>query len=103
MRALTFGMAAVGLSLIGGAAAAQAPEAKWGDGGVSAFYTWTGPLPDRPGVMLRAEPLPAALMLANAAAGERILYTSTDGVTGTGVISVSGVLYLPKGAPPKGG
>jgi len=33
----------------------------------------------------------------------RMLYTSTDARWNSGVIPVSGILYLPKGEPPKGG
>jgi len=103
MRACKLWLAVLGLSCAGEPALAQATASKWGDGGVSAFYVWTGSLPAKPGVLLRAEPLPAALVLANAASGERILYTSTDGVTGKGVTPVSGALFIPKGDPPKGG
>ena len=94
--------AAAALTVAGGAFA-QTADARFGDGGVSAFYTWTGPAPAKPGVLLRREPLPAAFVLPDAARGERILYSATDGVAGSGVVTVSGALFTPKGAPPRGG
>ncbi len=84
-------------------ARAQTPDARYGDGGVSAFYAWTGPVPTRPGVLLRRERLPASLVLPAAASGERILYSSTDGISSRGTIAVSGAYYTPKGKPPAGG
>ena len=84
-------------------ASAQTANDRWGDGGVSPFYTWTGAPPARPGVLLRREPLPAALALPQAATSERILYSSTDGVSGSGMVVVSGAYFTPKGTPPKGG
>jgi hypothetical protein len=74
-----------------------------GDGGVSAFYVWNGKVPGAPGTLLRQEPVPDHLVLANAAKGVRVLYTSTDGLDGTSAIAVSGAIYLPKGAAPAGG
>ncbi len=74
-----------------------------GDGGVSTFYTWAQPLPSQPGRLLRAEPLPMAQVLPEAASGERLLYTSTEGVTGKGIVAVSGTYYTPKGKPPAEG
>lgn len=84
-------------------AAAEAPDPQLGDGGVSDFYRWERPLPSRVGRMLRTEPLPQALVLANAAKGLRILHTTTDGLDGKSRTYVSGALFLPKGSPPKGG
>lgn len=84
-------------------AVVPAPDVLQGDGRVSSFYTWTGPVPPKPGVMLRTEPLPAVLGLPQAAFEERVLYTSTDGVRGAGQTVVSGALFEPKGAPPRGG
>ncbi len=85
-----------------GAGLAQAAELR-GDGGVSAFYTWDGPVTGRPGKLLRTEPAPAAVELVNASRSLRILYTSTDGLDGKSKVVVSGALYIPKGAAPKGG
>lgn len=79
------------------------PNAAQGDGGVSAFYDWTGSIPDQAGLLLRTEPLPAKLGLPGAGQQIRILYTSTDGVSGDGPVVVSGALFVPKGRPPTGG
>jgi acetyl esterase/lipase len=80
---------------------AQAPSPD--DGGVPAFYSWSGKLPARPGQMLRAEPVTDRTPLSNAASSTRILYTSTNGIDGKSRSYVSGELYLPKGTAPKGG
>ena len=79
------------------------PDPLQGDGRVSEFYIWSGELSGPPGRLLRSEPLPATLGLANAASQERILYTSTDGVDGKSPITVSGALFIPKGTPPQDG
>lgn len=98
------GLAAIA-SLLTVDAVAAVPQAdpKWGDGGVSAFYTPTGRLGAKPGKLLKAEPLPEKLVLPQAGGGQRILYTSTDGVAGKGIVAVSGAYFTPKGAPPAGG
>lgn len=80
-----------------------APAAGLGDGRVSPFYVWTGPLPSEPGRLLRREALPGEIGLAGAGEQSRILYTATDGVSGHGMLAVSGALFLPKGTPPRGG
>jgi hypothetical protein len=72
-----------------------------GDGGVSGFYGWSAK-PGAPGRMLRQEPLPATLTQPDAGKALRVLYSSTSGV-GRGAIAVSGMVFLPKGTPPKGG
>jgi len=82
------------------AAAASTPDPS--DGGVSAFYRWTAPLPAA-GEMLREEPLDPSQSLSGAVANIRILYSSTDGVGGRERIAVSGALYFPKGQMPKRG
>ena len=92
---------AVLLALAGSALAATGPD-RFGDGGVPAFYHWTGPVPE-PGTSLRSETLPANLVLSNASRGERILYASTNGLDGQSRIAVSGALFWPKGDPPPGG
>ena len=74
-----------------------------GDGGVSAFYVWGGPLPTRAGIMLREEPLPKTQLQPAAAQNIRVLYSSTDGVGDHERIAVSGAIYLPKETPPKAG
>ena len=94
---------ALGLALASPAAAA-APFDRWsGDGGVPAFYSWTGALPDNPGVMLRAEAAPAEISVPGAGRAERMLHTSTDWLDGKSIITVSGVVFFPKGEPPEGG
>jgi pimeloyl-ACP methyl ester carboxylesterase len=79
------------------------PDLSQGDGRTSAFYTWDKDIPTRPGVLLRSEPLPSTLGLANADRQLRILYTSTDGVGGKTPTVVSGAVFLPKGTPPAHG
>ncbi|HXT07312.1 MAG TPA: hypothetical protein VN715_10295 [Roseiarcus sp.] len=59
-------------------------------------YAWTAKVP-APGALLRSEPLPADLVLDNAATSLRILYSSTDGIDGKTPIAVSGALFVPKG------
>jgi pimeloyl-ACP methyl ester carboxylesterase len=68
----------------------------------SPFYAWSGDV-GAPGALLRSEPLPPNLVLENAAKGERILYSSTDGVDDKTHIAVSGAFFVPKGEPPAGG
>lgn len=67
------------------------------------FYAFAEALPQQPGKLLRSEPLPAELGLADAAKAMRILYTSTDGGRGQGVVATSGAVFYPKGTPPAGG
>ena len=79
------------------------PDPLQGDGRVSSFYAWSEAIPQKPGTMLRSEPLPPVLGLANAGRQTRILYASTDGLDGSRPTVVSGALFEPKGAPPRGG
>ena len=74
-----------------------------GDQDLSPFYRWTDALPEKPGLMLRQEGLPDQPEIVAAATARRILYTSTDARWRSGIISVSGTLYLPKRAAPQGG
>ncbi|OIN53460.1 lipase family protein [Pseudomonas costantinii] len=67
------------------------------------FYTWSGPVPTRPGQLLRSEALTSQQSLADAAQNLRILYSSTDGLDNRTPITVSGALFVPKGEPPTGG
>ena len=80
-----------------------APDPTQGDGGVSAFYTWQDDIPDKPGQVLRQEPLDSELGLVNAGQQLRILYSSTDGIGGKAPVAVSGAVFLPEGTPPAGG
>ncbi len=79
------------------------PDPRQGDGAVSTFYVWEKEVPATPGLVLRYEPLPDALMLTNATRGWRILYTSINGLDGTTSVAVSGTVYFPKGTAPAGG
>lgn len=74
-----------------------------GDGGVSMFYMFDGPLPGTPGVLLREEALSDHQAVPGAAVARRLLYTSTDGLAGERPVIVSGTLHLPPGSPPAGG
>lgn len=74
-----------------------------GDGGTSAFYAYDKSLPTKPGELLRQEPLDEHQSVPGAAQSHRLLYSSTDGIDGSSVIAVSGSIFLPGGAPPKGG
>lgn len=74
-----------------------------GDQDISPFYRWAGALPAAPGRPLRKEAMPADLVPPHAGEAFRILYTSTDGRWNSGILPVSGALYLPQGkAPPRG-
>lgn len=55
------------------------------------------------GTLLDSQPLPAEFGLEGAAQAFAIRYSSTDGVAGSGSVPVTGALFIPKGAPPKGG
>lgn len=83
-------------SLIAGCATAPMP-------GVADFYSYSATLPGVPGKLLRSQQLPASDGLQAAAQQWRILYTSTDGRTGTGQLVTSGAVFYPPGTPPAGG
>lgn len=74
-----------------------------GDQDIGAFYRWNGAMPTAPGRILRQERLPAELVPAHAGTARRILYSSTDGRWNSGVLPVSGALFLPQGPAPRGG
>lgn len=90
-------------ALLGVPAAANAEAMLGGDGGVPAFYQWDASLKGKPGKLLRSETMVEKVRLENAAETRRVLYSSTEGVDGKGLIAVSGVLYVPKGKAPNGG
>ena len=73
-----------------------------GDSHLSDFYIYKGAL-DKPGKLLRQEPLNETQSNPGAAKNLRLLYSSTDGIDGTDLVPVSGVLFLPEGQPPKTG
>lgn len=74
-----------------------------GDMGLSPFYRWEKPLPEKAGILLRQEPMPEQTEIDSAATSLRILYTSTDVRWNSGQVPVSGSLYLPTGAMPASG
>ena len=74
-----------------------------GDQVLSPFYRWDGVLPAQAGALLRDEAQPPQPEIDAASSARRILYTSTDVRWNSGLIPVSGTLYLPLGTPPAGG
>ncbi|MDG3439602.1 lipase family protein [Nitrospirillum amazonense] len=98
---LYFSLALLSGTALARAATHSAPDIE-GDGGVSAFYRWDAAI-TQPGLPLREETFPATLSRPKVAGTAlRILYTATSGV-GRGLVPVSGIVYLPAGAPPPGG
>lgn len=84
-------------------APARAAPSDVGDGGVPAFYAWSGALPGEAGVVLAEEPLPADFSVPGAGRATRILYTARDGIADEHMVPVSAAVFLPRGTPPKGG
>lgn len=78
-------------------------SANLGDGGTSAFYSYSDDLHGEPGVLLRQEELGERQSNPGASRNLRLLYSSTDGLTGEDLVAVSGALFLPEGTPPEGG
>jgi len=74
-----------------------------GDQDISPFYRWSQALPPAPGQLLREEAIPPANTPQHAGKAVRILYTSQDVRWHSGIIPVSGALYLPKGEAPANG
>jgi hypothetical protein len=100
----TFAALLTATSILASPLSAWAASDAWaGDGGVTPFYTWTGPIPSTPGTMLRTEALAPAVSLKGAGRGERILYSSVDWRDAKRPTTVSGSVFFPQGAPPKGG
>ncbi|MFT4021299.1 MAG: alpha/beta fold hydrolase [Acinetobacter sp.] len=80
------------------------PQDRYGDGGVSDFYTWLKNIPEQPGQLLKIEQIETPYVrLAKDSQAIRILYSSTSGKDSKTPIVVSGSIHLPKGRPPKGG
>ncbi|MFN2100895.1 alpha/beta hydrolase [Altererythrobacter sp. MF3-039] len=73
-----------------------------GDSFLSGFYSYDGEL-EKPGVLLKSEPLEDRQSNPGAGTNIRLLYSSTDGLGGEDLLPVSGVLFLPEGAAPVGG
>ena len=67
------------------------------------FYRWSQALPEKPGVLLQSEPLDRTASLGDAGQQLRILFTSTNGLTGKGTLATSGAVYFPKTPRPAGG
>lgn len=78
-------------------------SATLGDSHLSDFYVFEDDLPSEPGVLLQQEPLDVRQSIPGAAENIRLLYSSTDGLSGESLLAVSGALYLPEGTPPDGG
>lgn len=74
-----------------------------GDSSLSDFYAYTDTIRAAPGTLLRQEALDTHQSNPGAAQNIRLLYSSTNGIEGTGTVAVSGVLFLPEGDAPKGG
>ncbi|SDB52429.1 lipase family protein [Pseudomonas sp. NFACC13-1] len=74
-----------------------------GDRAPSAFYRWSEAMPPLPGALLRSETLPVQPQMPAAAQALRLLYSSTDERWHSGLVPVSGTLYLPAGGPPAQG
>lgn len=86
--------------------AQHAPQAQeqYGDGRVSAFYTWNNDIPAQPGELLRTEVVTTPyIALDQATQAIRILYSSTSGRDSKTPIVVSGTVHIPKGQAPQGG
>jgi len=85
------------------AAVDSAQQLALGDSDIGAVYRYEGSLTNGPGKMLREEPLNEHQSLAAAGHNIRLLYSSTEGLHAKETIAVSGALYIPEGAAPKGG
>ncbi len=82
--------AALGLATVQPALAAQTPVAQ------------TMPAPAA-GALIESRPLASEFGLDGAAQAFAIRYGSTDGITGSGIVPVTGALFIPRGTPPAGG
>ncbi|WP_457967189.1 alpha/beta fold hydrolase [Pseudomonas sp. R4-84] len=74
-----------------------------GDVQLSAFYRWPEAMPESPGTLLRNERMPVQALMPAAAQAIRLLYSSVDERWHSGLVPVSGALYLPAGNPPAEG
>ena len=105
----TLAALAMGSLALTSCATYSAPEPKpydrftVGDSYLSGFYVFDEAVPNEPGKLLRREQLSEKQQLAQAGTNIRLLYSSTNGLTGEGTLPVSGVLFLPKGEVPEGG
>jgi acetyl esterase/lipase len=87
-------------ALIGCANVARA-EASEAQAAATPFYVWQEELTQKPGALLRQEPLEEELVIEEASRGVRILYASHG--WDDQLVAVSGEILLPKGSPPEGG
>jgi acetyl esterase/lipase len=74
-----------------------------GDMQLSTFYRWPEAMPERPGALLRSEHMPVQAQMPAAGQALRLLYSSMDERWRSGLVPVSGALYLPAGNPPAEG
>ncbi|WLG93731.1 lipase family protein [Pseudomonas sp. FP198] len=74
-----------------------------GDMQLSPFYRWPDAMPAQPGVLLRSEAMAVQPDMPAASQALRLLYSSIDQRWQSGLVPVSGALYLPAGNPPAGG
>lgn len=80
------------------------PVLALGDGGVSDFYRVAAEdIPNKAGVFLKQESLQSHQSVPGAANNVRVLYTSTNGLDGESIVTVSGSIFLPEGEAPEGG
>jgi len=101
-RIVTFACACFGTSMVMAAGTLPVGPAA-GDMVLSAFYRWPEAMPALPGVLLRSESLPVQSQMPAAAQALRLLYSSSDERWHSGLVAVSGALYLPTGTPPAEG
>ncbi|MCI0916649.1 alpha/beta hydrolase [Pseudomonas stutzeri] len=74
-----------------------------GDMDLSPFYRWEGEMSAFPGAALRSETLQPQKEIPAASEALRILYSSTDQRWQSGLVPVSGTLFLPATPPPSEG
>lgn len=104
VRKMLLCLTATSLLVVPVATLAEAGRDPWaGDGGVTSFYRWTAPIPTAPGTMLRTEIAPREVSLVSAGTADRILYSSVDWKDVSIATTVSGIVFFPRGEPPKGG
>lgn len=100
-RIAAFAWACVATSVGMGGTVPVGPTA--GDMQLSTFYRWPEAMPERPGALLRSEPMSVQAQMPAAGQALRLLYSSTDERWHSGLVAVSGALYLPMGKPPADG
>ena len=93
------------MAAIAAPVSAETPHDRFtlGDSFLSDFYVTDSELQSAPGLLVRAEALDERQRLEYGGTQVRLLYTATDGLEESGITTVSGALFLPKGNPPDGG